>query len=137
MPRVSRFLFGDWLECTDLVFDPETPSVAAGYRDRWGASHKRTVLLREDGCTVTDTVGGFLRQALLRWRLAPLPDAWIHGSGAWRNAGFCVRAHANGAVVRLSMLEGLESRRYGDRSPIPVLEAEFQTPTTVTTELNW
>src|SRR5690606_12260826 len=75
MPRLSRFLLGDWLR-TEANGETEE-GYAASYRHRAGWHHRREVQLRES-LQIVATVTGFTREARLRWRLAP---------GDWRLDG--------------------------------------------------
>ena len=45
MPRLSRFLFGDWLVAEELTLDEASTTVSAAYRDSQGARHRRRVRL--------------------------------------------------------------------------------------------
>ena len=48
MPRLSRFLFGNWLttqEVQPITENAEGVACAAAYRDRHGAYHRRSLLL--------------------------------------------------------------------------------------------
>lgn len=74
MPRLSRFLLGDWIksECIQpLQEDNQASSFAVSYRDGKGARHHRSVSLQDAALQVTDKVQGFALQAVLRWRLMP------------------------------------------------------------------
>jgi len=137
MPRLGRFLFGDWLETAMVVPAAETPEglvFEAAYRDRQGASHRRRVLLG-DSLRVSDEVAGFSNKAVLRWRLAP---------GAWRLEGELVtdgthalRIICSEAPVRIEIIEGWESRYYMEKSTVPVLEVELDRAAVITTEVSW
>lgn len=145
MPRLGRFLLGDWLDSETPAPPDDTGAAvrfAAGYRDSQGARHHREVCLKEDGLRVDDAVRGFVRKAVLRWRLMP---------GAWRleqaSGGTCVVRHpdrpfwlrvsATAPVVRCELVQGWESRHYLDKTPIQVLEVEIHEAGTLTTELHW
>ena len=127
MPRLSRFLFGDWLQAEAVAPVTETPdavTAAAGYTDRQGASHHRQVWLSGTGLRVEDVVSGFRERAVLRWRLAP---------GDWRLDGATVylgdtalSVAADVPIVRLDLTQGWESRYYLQREAVPVLEVEIR-----------
>lgn len=145
MPRVSRFLLGDWLRTSflqALVEDETTARFAAGYSDRQGASHRRHVSLSAASLKVVDEVAGFARTAVLRWRLAP---------GVWRldgepdaprlmqaeSGGSTLTVRANVPIARCELVEGWESRHYLEKTPMPVLEIEIWQPGTLTTDFHW
>jgi Heparinase II/III-like protein/Heparinase II/III N-terminus len=145
MPRLSRFLFGDWLKADGVQPLPgsaETKQFAAGYRDRCGARHYRAVSLHAGRLQVVDKVQGFARKAVMRWRLPP---------GDWRlestNGRLCLVQAPEGAVtvcvsssipvLRCELVQGWESRHYLEKTPVPVLEVEVQQAGTLTTEVLW
>lgn len=71
MRRLGRFLFGDWLDGSwDVVDVGETFGIVARYRDAWGASHERQVLMGPDGVRVRDRLSGARRKVELAWPLA-------------------------------------------------------------------
>jgi hypothetical protein len=74
MPRLSRFLFGDWLKTSTieaLTEDAQATRFGAGYRDAKGASHQRSMALADTHLVVVDKVAGFACKGVLRWRLMP------------------------------------------------------------------
>jgi hypothetical protein len=125
MPRLSRFLFGDWLKAksvTPITKVGSAVSAAAGYIDGQGASHHRTVSLEGQRLRVEDSISGFRHKAVLRWRLAP---------GQWTLSGnicdsklaqVCVSSTA--PVRRLELTTGWESLYYHQKKELPVLEIE-------------
>lgn len=144
MPRLSRFLWGDWLETNfveDLTKDAVETRFAAGYKDSQGASHRRHVSLRNDGLLVVDEVTGFSKTAVLRWRLMPgdwRTDATATGLRASSDAlRLVLEVKASGPVACAGMVEGWESRHYLEKTPLAVLELEIRQPSTLTTELRW
>ncbi len=145
MPRLSRFLLGDWLKTErlqPLQEDDQSTHFAAGYRDGQGACHHRSVRLQDDALQVVDDVQGFARQAVLRWRLMPgdwhfesSPDGprlTLHGGRE-----FSLNVSADVPISRCELVEGGESRHYLEKTPVPVLEVEIQQPGTLTTQLHW
>ena len=145
MPRLSRFLLGDWLKTERLEplqeYD-QSSHFAAGYRDGQGARHHRSVSLHGDALQVVDKVQGFAYQALLRWRL--LPGDWEllytpDGPRLTLNRGyqFSLNVSADVPITRCELVEGWESRHYLEKTPLPVLEIEIQHCGTLTTQLHW
>ncbi len=144
MPRLSRFLLGDWLK-TDrlepLSEDAAGVQFGAGYRDGQRAIHSRRVHLTDNQLRIEDEIGGFTRHAVLRWRLAP---------GTWRlqgdpdaptvvnmQDGTTLTVRASMPIVRCEMVEGWESRHYLEKTPLPVWEIEVRQPGALTTEVRW
>jgi hypothetical protein len=145
MPRLSRFLFGDWLKADCVQQLPASTQVSqfvASYRDRRGARHHRAVGLQEGFLRVVDQVQGFTTKAVLRWRLQP---------GEWRlepsqqglrlvlgsEAVVTLFVSATVPVLRCELVQGWESRHYLEKTPVPVLEVEVQQSGTLTTEVHW
>jgi Heparinase II/III-like protein len=72
MPRLGRFLFGDWIGLKKLEITDS--KVMAAYSDRFGATHARTIILANDHLEVLDEVSGYVHKAVLSWRLAGSAD---------------------------------------------------------------
>jgi hypothetical protein len=127
MPKVSRFLRGNWLQAEDveaLCAHGGGVTVSAGYCDWKGARHHRKVRLHSDGLRVEDRVSGFAKRAVLRWRLAP--GNWrVEGTDAVLE-GYLLKVSSNVDIVRCEIVEGWESRYYMNKEPLPVLEAEIR-----------
>jgi hypothetical protein len=137
MPRLGRFLFGDWSNTSEVNFYPSNAcqAFAAAYRDRQNASHRREVTLNEECLDVVDTVAGFRERAVLRWRL---PPGEIRRDGQRVYFGNCViEIGATVSIVRFDIVEGWESRYYLERSPTPVIEIEIEAPGKFYTRVHW
>ncbi len=137
MPRLSRFLFGDWLEAEDITLNEAEATVSASYRDGQGARHRRSVRLEPGRCVVIDEVSGFRDKAVLRWRIAPSEGGWQCADGVWCDARLRIAARSSVPIARFECVEGWESRHYDEKSPLPVLEVEVSTDATLTTEITW
>lgn len=148
MPRLSRFLLGEWLR-TDALESLTTHgrcvNAGAGYRDSAGARHHRHVQLEDGLLRVRDRVQGFKKRAVLRWRLAPgdwrlEEDATSHAQNRHcvRNPnGHVLTVMSEMAVARCEIVQGWESLHYLEKTPVPVLELEVTQPGTLTTEYTW
>lgn len=137
MPRLSRFLFGDWLEAEELVLDETGTGFTAAYRDAQGARHRRRVRLEPGRCVVVDEVSGLRHKAVLRWRMAPSDGGWRCADGVWSDAHLRIAVRSSAPIARFECVEGWESRHYDEKSPLPVLEVEVDTDATLTTEITW
>jgi hypothetical protein len=126
MPRVGRFLRSHWIHATNAgswLDGGDVRKWSGSYRDHAGAEHAREVSASENRVEVVDRCRGFTDHAILRWRLEP---------GPWRLDGArCVGDVATLEVSvpppgasRIALVEGRESRRYGELTPLPVLEVE-------------
>lgn len=67
MPRLGRFLYGEWSRTEGLSLSSDC--VSASYTDHRGAKHERTVLVKETEIVVTDKMSGAFEYAILRWHL--------------------------------------------------------------------
>lgn len=143
MPRLSRFLLGEWLQTRDWQPPTEMDGVielTAGYRDWRGGTHLRRLQLEESWLRIEDTAGGFARNAVLRWRL--VPGIWqLRQEGAgWmlRNSenGMQLHIEASVPITRCELVGGWESRHYLEKTEVPVLEVEIRRPGTFTTEIS-
>lgn len=138
MPRLSRFLFGNWLKTSfiePLTEGAQATRFAAGYRDGHRANQRRRVSLEESGLRVVDEVDGFKHKAVLRWRLAPGP--WRLEGQSVTNGTHVLTIAASVPIARCELVEGWESRHYLEKTPLPVLEIEVQQPGTLTTDYRW
>lgn len=125
MPRLGRFLFGDWLQADDvepIVADGSRLSFAAGYRDRWGSRHRRKVSLSRETLDVQDEISGEFKAAVLRWRL--IPGAWVLDGNCASDGQRSLRIEGTMPIQRIELVEGWESRYYGLKTTIPVLEVQ-------------
>lgn len=129
MPRLSRFLLGDWLETEERGLEPS--GFAAQYRHLLGWTHRRHIAL-SDSLVVTDRIDGFRNSAVLRWRL--LPGDWrLDGQGATLGQ-HRLTVTADMPIVAMSIERGWESRYYQRRTELPVLEVRFANPGTIVSE---
>ena len=145
MPRLSRFLFGDWLKADGVQILPGSSQVtqfAAGYRAGSGVRHHRAVSLHEGRLQVVDQVQGFTTRAVLRWRLQPGDWRLEQSTQGLRLVSGCEGAvtflvSASVMVFRCELVQGWESRHYLEKTSVPVLEVEVQQSCTLTTEVHW
>lgn len=148
MPRLSRFLLGDWLGTEALApieKHAQCTSAGSGYRDATGAMHHRQVYLEGGLLRVRDQIRGFATSAALRWRLAP--GEWqlhetthnhVGHSQVWKNdSGHTLTLTANVPLARVEIVDGWESLHYLEKSPVPVLELEVTQAGTLITEYRW
>lgn len=138
MPRLSRFLFGNWLKTTytsGLIKAPEQISFAAAYQDGEKVRHQRQLTLTNTSFLITDDISGFKRKAVLRWRL--LPGTWTIQGHSVSNGTYVLHIKAAMPIVRLSLVNGWESLYYLHKQEIPVLEVEFHQSGKLVSELSW
>jgi len=138
MPRLSRFLLGSWLKNSikkELVVTNKEQSFTAGYKDRFGCLHARTVKLQSNSLLIQDTINGFKNKAVLRMRLAPTD--WVLVGNSISSELCTINFSADINIKRIELTTGYESRYYYQESEIPVLEIEVNEPGILTTEVKF
>lgn len=136
MPRLSRFLFGRWIKTRSLSpihIDAGKLMWSAGYKDYRGAEHNRKISLSRGRVLITDTVRGFKKRAVTRWRLEP--GDWQLDGHRCSSAKCTFAVSANVPVKRFEIIEGYESRYYLSKTPLPVLEVEVDSSAVISTEI--
>ena len=127
MPRLSRFLFGEWLKANHVVSineDGNNLTAEAGYVDYQGATHKRIVRLTVGNLEVIDSFSGFKHKAILRWRLNP--GQWIQTGNSISDGKHDLTVQTSLAIKRFEIVEGMESLYYLKKTSLPVLEIEVE-----------
>lgn len=144
MPKLSRFLFGDWLK-TDSIQQlnstDQNETFAASYKDRRGNNHLRHLVLEDQRLIIVDDVSGFNRQAILRWRLSPgewhiiRTDKKLELISVAAISPFSMNVTASVPITTARLKETYESRHYLQLSKVRILEIEIQMPGRLTTEI--
>jgi Heparinase II/III-like protein/Heparinase II/III N-terminus len=139
MPRLGRFLLGDWIrngKVSTLAEGEQTTSLSAAYSDRYGHMHQRFVTLANSSLLVEDIISGVRRVATLRWRLG--------GGGSWRlaehrvsNGHITLNITANTLIKRFELVVGNRSRYYGENDNIWVLEVDVHEDSIILSEFGW
>ncbi len=125
MPKISRFLFSDWLETESFSLincDGHGREWNAAYEDSKGCNHRRSVSLSAGNLKVRDNVGGFKHKAILRWILSP--DCWEQDGYKLSTDGCSIEIESDTAIARFEIVEGWESLYYGLKTQVEVLEVE-------------
>ena len=136
MPRLGKFLFGDWLKTgavTPFSDDGGEICATAGYADAIGAHHHREITLTADGLTCRDTISGIFRYACLRWRLAPC-EWWIK-SDSVSNGTYSIAIEFNGVPISPTLTVTEESRYYQQRTQIPEVSVKVTRPGELVTKV--
>jgi hypothetical protein len=137
MPRVGRFLYGDWVKThyrSEIVSEFNVSQFEASYRDGWGALHNRHVFLSANSVVVADRVEGFRQHAIARWRLPP--GEWTLQGSEVRNRFMRVMITSSTAIS-ICLTEGWASPFYGKKEKIPVIEAKVLEPCRITSVIEW
>ena len=132
MPRLSRFLFGEWLTPTHIDFNPMENSIDSGYIDFRKAQHRRKVSAYKNGWEIIDTISGSFKRAVQRWILAP--GNWEVEDSSIRNGNIFIIINSE-RICRFEMVEGEESLFYMQKTPVQILEVELQKQCTIVTNI--
>src|SRR5690606_32624546 len=143
MPRLGRFLWGAWLETSKvepLTIDNDSTGVGATYRDWKGVRHSRRVWLHARGLTVVDHIDGFRESATLRWRLKPGDWQIVREYNGDQHCvvvscgSYSLEVRTDISIVRSELVQGWESRYYLQKTALPVLEVEVDSPGSLVSE---
>lgn len=140
MQKISRFLFANWPQCASFscssdTQNPEHQKMQASLTLWHGANHKREVLLRHDKLQIVDTLSGVKQHATLRWRL--IEKNWQQQHHTVFCSNYKIELSATIPITKLALRQGYESRYYGIKSVLPVLEAQVNKDTQITTIISW
>ncbi|WP_412971519.1 heparinase II/III-family protein [Glaciecola sp. MF2-115] len=136
MPRLSRFLLGDWLKTdvkSGLHVTPDKQTCLVGYKDRFGCAHSRSILLKNDRLVITDYVSGFQNKAVVRFRLAPA--VWKLVDNKLTSELCTMTFKSDLGFNRVELKTTRESRYYYQETNIPSLELEVSEKGQIITEV--
>ena len=138
MPRIGRFLYGEWLECQfdkQIIESKDSKFWGASYRDYRGYSHKRAITVSKEGnWSVDDELAGSPKDYIIRWRLSPGNWELINNILNGDEVRITVTTDNNKIYTQLST--GYESLNYLEKTKIPVLEIRgINLPAKVTTKI--
>jgi len=137
MPRLSRFLFGEWPKVKHYSFnsDNKSTTVSAKYIDHLGRSHERMVSVENRVWTINDKISGFSNCAILRWRLGK--SEWtVKGNQATSKVAKINIHVGSSEIAYMKLARGFESIYYNEVLDIDVLEIKLNKPCAVTTIIN-
>lgn len=138
MPRLGRFLFGDWLAAKNVSLVKEeygSLTASAGYSDALGAQHQRAITLTDEGLICTDTISGSFRNACLRWRL--VPGNWQLENNALCSEHCAISIEIDGKSIAPTLGTTEESRYYLHKTNIPVASVSVDHAATIITKVTF
>jgi hypothetical protein len=133
MPKVSRFLYGKWPKYR--FFEVHSQKMKVEYVDWKNAEHSRDVELLDKQLIIKDTLSGQFSQACVRWRLADL--AWQVQGQSLLADDMQLSISSSESLISFTLAQGNESRYYGQKTPIPVLEVLVANNIQITTIISW
>jgi hypothetical protein len=138
MPKISRFLYGDWLRSSFVGELQETDgelSWTGAYQDKAGCRHERRVTCQGASWRIEDRFSGHRERAVLRWRLPKA--AWQLDGARCRSELASISVTSDVPPRRVELRPGVESLYYLHLSDILVLEYEMPAgSSTATTIIN-
>jgi len=132
MPRLSRFLFGDWLSPSHVEFSKSVNRMSVAYNSAKNNYHSRSVNKIEKGWVIQDEISGEFKIAVLRWILN-LSDWTIKGH-VISNGKISLNISSN-HDVSLKLKNGFESLYYMSKVPVLILEIECSTGCSINTNV--
>lgn len=138
MPRLGRFLFGDWLKtlAVEAVLDDGVKAIAAAtYTDAHGAQHHRALTLSADALICRDTIIGNFEEACLRWRLTS--GEWCIESNIVRNGNYSIAIEFDGMPISPLLGTTVESRYYLQKTEIPEISVKVNRPGILVTKVTF
>lgn len=134
MPKVSRFLFGQWPQYSRYVQNDNTTNVE--YTDWQGVRHNRKISLGANQLMVEDRFSGIKELALMRWRLSA-NSVWELSGTKLQSDKFNIEVNCDKPLQSIGIAQGAESRYYGKKSSLPVLEVGVASDATIITIISW
>jgi hypothetical protein len=135
MPKISRFLYGEWIRPKTLSLDLESLMQTSSYSNYQKIKHTRSVKLNTVNLVVYDELSGFESKAILRWRLRP--GDWEIKENKLCSDDLEINITSSVDIKRIELVEGWESRFYLQKTKLPVVEVEINEPGSITTEIYW
>lgn len=136
MPRLGKFLYGDWLNSDSVALvrlETNAHSAMAAYTDAQGARHQRVITLSANSLVCEDRISGSFQSACLRWRLAP--DDWQLAGNSFRNGSCAISIEIDGMSMMPTLGCSFESRYYQKKTKIPMLSVNVDRPATLITRV--
>lgn len=131
MPKLSRFLYSNWIICS---FQEHTSHLVSSYANAHGHKHIRKIkCLSEDTIEIADDVSGFNAKAQLRWHLSD--SQWTLTNNKIVNEHYEIELKTDHNNPNISLVEGWHSHYYGKKSPTTVVLVEVEEPCTITTTI--
>lgn len=139
MPRLSRFLYGDWLNGKQVLEAKSTDSAlngisaGAAYKARAGRFHSRKLTLKNRRLIVSDQIEGVKSHAVLRWHLGP--GNWVLDEGCVSSPDAKLIVTADTPILRYELTRSYRSYYYLHETPMLTLEVEVGASCVIKTEV--
>lgn len=134
MKKISRFLFGFWLKEKWFKYTKSTNEIyiKSGYKDNYGATHIRSLTIKDNFIQINDFVDGFKETANLIFRLPE--KSWIMNPNSNDNS---IEINLNSFTIsgNFNTRLNFESRYYNQESRIPTISKDLVNKIQFTTNL--
>jgi hypothetical protein len=138
MPKIGRFLVGEWLQASkiaDINGWNKKNVWSASYKDYRNIVHSRSIFYKNDTWTIIDKFQGHSEKAILRWHLGLLD--WKKDGDGVRTSNIKIEISSDGEFRRLDLLKGKRSLFYSVVEDSPMLEVEVDISVTcITTKVH-
>ena len=134
MPRLSRFLFGNWLTTSEMYHSEKQNKMGVSYTSSDNKYHSRFVEKIKKGWLIQDEIKGEFKFAILRYIL-PLDD-WSVSIDNVSNKKINLNISSNHSI-KIKIIERSESLYYMKKEPVTVLEIETYSNCFINTKLTF
>ena len=132
MPKISRFLYGKWLDPSHTSFDNVLNKTSASYIDVNKLCHSRSIKEISNGWVIKDKVSGVFKNGILQYILHP--EDW----NITENGISCTEVNIlfqSDQEFSISIGKRYESKYYMNKTNVPILQLEFFKPGSITTKI--
>ena len=134
MPRISRFLFGNWLTTSNMYLSEKNNKMSAAYRSSDNQYHVRYVEKIKKGWMIKDEIDGKFKFAILRYILPQ--DDWSISLNNISNKKLNIKITSND-LIKINIRKGWDSLYYMKREPVKILEIETSSSCFIHTNLTF
>tara|TARA_Y100000389_G_scaffold169439_1_gene175705 strand:- start:9840 stop:11657 length:1818 start_codon:yes stop_codon:yes gene_type:complete len=138
MPRISRFLFGEWPKTKTnykIKNNKKYLTVSSAYEDKFKNIHKRKIILSSKELICYDEINGNFKEACLRWRL--IPGLWKLRDKIFSSQNYSIYIQVNGKLVDPKIDKTLESTFYSQQYEVPLVYFKVNKPSTLITKFTF
>ncbi len=137
MPRLSRFLWGNWLKLESInmsLDDPNLVDIESGYKFKSG-SHFRRIICNKNNSNweIVDYVLDFNEKAILRWRL--IDDNWTLENNILKSRFADIKISCSHKKINLTLGKGYESLFYNQKKAVSILKVLIFSPGKIKTTI--
>jgi hypothetical protein len=125
MPRLSTFLFGQWIRSKVEILNNDN-TVVSSYKDYKGTKHERSITFESNKIVILDNVFEYENCAILRWNLAEL-EGYIEDN-KYITDKFQIEIYLNNEIAKIQQIDTDYSLYYLNCRKRTTLEVIAQKP---------